>query len=168
MLTGDRLQLVFCSTKFSAWTRSFCGFCEKPSLAQLSTVRLFVSRELLGRQTFSIIAFLVLNLICSLTKFLLRKPIMPWFAPFSFWLHNNLERPPQMIYSASDWHSSAKRLESFKLLFYLLLLSLFLFRLLKTSARKQLLHQWLLEIKTLLKLMYHLKHSFSICEANPL
>lgn len=40
-----------------------------------------------------------------------------------FWLHNHLEGTLQMIYSASDWHNSTKRLESFKLLFYLLLLS---------------------------------------------
>lgn len=41
-----------------------------------------------------------------------------------FWLHNHLEKTLGMIYSASDWHNSAKRLESFKLLFYLVLLSL--------------------------------------------
>lgn len=67
MLTRDRLQLIFFSTKFSAWTSGFRSTYKKTGLALLSAVRLFISRELLVRQAFSIIAFLVLNLICSLT-----------------------------------------------------------------------------------------------------
>lgn len=33
------------------------------------------------------------------------------YFPLFFWLHNHLERTLQMIYSASDQHNSAKRLE---------------------------------------------------------
>lgn len=62
---------------------------------------------------------------------------------FFFWLHNHLERTLCAIHPATGWHNSPERLGSFNRLFYLLLLSLsvFLFRLLKTSARKMLLRQ---------------------------
>lgn len=84
MLTRDRLRLVFFSAKFSAWTSSFPDTSEEAALARLSAVGLFISRELSGRQALPIIAFLVLNLICSLTQFWLQRLIMPWFISLFF------------------------------------------------------------------------------------
>jgi len=64
---GQTTAGIFFSTKFSAWTSGFRRAYQKTGLARLSAVRLFISRKLSLRQAFSIIAFLVLNLICSLT-----------------------------------------------------------------------------------------------------
>lgn len=127
MLTRHRPQLIFFPTAFSVWTRC----CVLPQWH--GAIRLFISRDPSARQAFSIIAFLVLNLICSLTQSLLHRLIMPSYISLSlsflfFWLHHHLERTLHVIYPETGWHNAIQSSLSSSL-------SVFLFGILKRSAK---------------------------------
>lgn len=113
MLTRDRLQLNFFSYKVLSMGKWLSWYRWEDCLGSAQRRQIVYLKGTVGETGifhywFPSVKFDLFSYLVLATE---TNHALIYFLFFFFWLHNHLERTLRMIYSASDWHNSAKRLE---------------------------------------------------------